>query len=134
MEYRNERLELRRLSLTADKLIERSEYHNKDYKKLLVEIDLLLYYISKTKSNIPNIWYPVTYIYKEEFSSVEIISKMVRKKYFDDIKCIFNVDDRESMIELINSKMSQPDRGFSGGFRDIPMIQSSIKVEEIATL
>lgn len=134
MNYRKQRLNLRCLSLTADKIVERSEYNNKDYKKLLVEIDLLLYYISQTKSYEINIWYPVTYIYKQEFSAVEIIAKMIRKKYFDDIKCIFNVEDRESMKELIESKMSEPTRGFQEDFGYIPTIQSSINVEEIATL
>lgn len=134
LEHRNKRLKLNRLSLTADKLVERSRYNNKDYKRLLVEIDLLLYYISKTKPSEMYLWYPVTYIYKEKFKSVDIIAKMVRKKYFEEIMCIFNVEDATSMKALITNKMSEQDRGFSGSFGSIPMLQHSIKIDEIATL
>ena len=134
LESRNNRLDMRRVSLTADKLIERSIYNGKNYKRLLIEVDLLLYYISKIKSDDYRMWFPVTYIYKEEFSKIEIIAKMARKKYFDQIKVIFNVDDKEDMKLLIKNKLGKSDRGFQNTFRDIPMIEESIKIEEIATL
>lgn len=134
LEHRNNRLELNRLSLTADKLVERSNYNNRDYKVSLIEMDLLLHYVSKTKHGTMYGWFPVTYIYKEEFSNIEIISKMVRKKYFEDIKKVFDVEDVDSMKSLIEQKLSERDSGFIGGFRSIPMLQSSINIDEIGTL
>lgn len=132
MEYRNNRLEANRVSITADKLIERAEYNNKDYRESIIDIDLILYYISISSNLFENSWFPVTYVYKQYFSKVEFIAKMARKKHFEEVKFLFNVNNVEEMKELINSKLLNSETGFSNSFETIPRITTSIKVDDIS--
>lgn len=132
MEYRNNRLRANRASITADKLIERAQYNRKDYKESIIDIDLILYYISRSSKLFEHSWFPVTYVYKDYFSKVEFISKMARKKHFEEVKCLFDVSNVEEMKEVINSKLSDAERGFMNSFEKIPSITTSIKTDEIA--
>lgn len=131
VESRNQRLDTRRLSICADKLVERTTYNNKSYKNELIEMDIFLYYISVINGTAIEYWYPVTYIYKNEYSKMRLIEKMERKKYFDDIKILFNVDTKEEMKKLIEEKLSNLERGFSGSFSHIPLISETINVDDI---
>lgn len=133
MEYRNSRMQLNRVSITADKLIERAIYKGKDYKDELVDIDLILYYISKSNKAIPYEWFPVTYVYKECFDKVEFISKLIRKKHFEDVKVLFNVNTVEDMKKLIKTRLSDSERGFQNSWSLIPGVKEYINIDEIAT-
>ena len=62
IENRNSRLETKRICITADKLIERAQYNGKDYKESIIDIDLILNYISKSSELFGYSWFPVTYI------------------------------------------------------------------------
>lgn len=132
VEARSNRLGLNRLSITADKLIERVEYKNKNYKNELVDTDLILYYVSKISGNgYMEEWFPITYIYKNEFGKISLIEKMARKKHFDAIKIIFDVENKEELITAINEKLSERERGYHNSFSSIPLIQDSINLDEI---
>lgn len=132
LESKNNRLNSKRLCICADKLVERSIYKNKNYKDELVEMDILLYYISKVNEGRFEHWYPVTYIYKGYYRKMELIERMDRKSYFDEVKILFNVEDKQGMAKLIEEKLSNLDRGFSGAFQRIPTIKDSINTDEIA--
>lgn len=134
LESRKNRLNLRRIGITADKLVERSIHNGRNYKELLLDADLILYYVGKTiePNNWETEWFPTTYIYKKEYEKIDILQKMKRKKHFDDIKCIFNVNSKEEMKSLIETKLSGGERGYSGDFGIIPLIRTSIQVDEIA--
>lgn len=132
VEARSNRLGLNRLSITADKLIERVEYKNKNYKNELVDTDLILYYVSKISGNgYMEEWFPITYIYKNEFGKISLIEKMARKKHFDAIKIIFDVENKEELITAINEKLSEREQGYHNSFSSIPLIQDSINLDEI---
>lgn len=134
LENRSNRLSLRRTSITADKLVERSIYNCRNHKELLLDTDLILHYVAKTiePHNWETEWFPATYIYKNEYGKIDILQRMKRKKHFDGIKCIFNVDSLEEMKVLIETKMKEGERGYNGIFGTIPRITTSIQVEEIA--
>lgn len=118
------------LSVMADKIIKRTDYKNKDYKEQLIEIDILLSYISKISGGW--YWFPVTYIYRSEYKKMQIIEKMERKKYFDDIKILFNVNTKEEMKKLIKEKLSKSEIGYNGSFSSIPLFTQSININDIA--
>ncbi|NJJ36745.1 TIR domain-containing protein [Clostridioides difficile] len=125
-ESRNLRLNLHRYSLMADKLIDRANYNNKNYKNLLIEIDFLLHYVSRTYCE--RSWFPTTYIYKDILEKVSILEKMVKRKYFNEIKLLFRVDTKEEMKALIQEKLSEDIMGY-GDY--IPNISTSINIDEI---
>ncbi|WP_394888285.1 SEFIR domain-containing protein [Clostridium butyricum] len=120
----------KKLSICADKLIERAIYDNKNYKNELINIDILLYYISKAIGRTWP-WFPVTYVYRQEFSKIRLIEKMERKKYFDEIKILFNVENESEMKKLIEEKLSDTERGYQNSFSSIPSIKESINIDEI---
>lgn len=134
LESRKNRLNLNRTSLTADKLVERSIHNGRNYKELLLDTDLILYYVAKSVEprEWEIEWFPATYIYKRECGKIDVLQRMKRKKHFDEIKCIFNVDSVEEMKSLIETKMNEGGRGYNGIFGTIPRITNSIQVEEIA--
>lgn len=129
IESRSQRLDLRRLSITADKLTERATYNDKNYKDELVDMDIMLYYISMADDKN---WFPVTYIYKNEYRKMKIIEKMERKQYFDDIKILFNVNTKEEMKKIIEEKLSKSEKGYSNSFARVPSMSQSINVDDIA--
>lgn len=134
LEFRNSRLKLNRLCINADKLVERAEYNGKNYKELLIDIDLILYFVSKSMFAKMYEWYPTTYIYKDRYSSIDCMAKMVRKKHFEEIKVIFNINTVEEMQQLIKDKLSNQERGLPNSFGYIPNITGSVNIEEIGTI
>lgn len=63
---------------------------------------------------------------------MRLIERMSRKSYFDSIKILFKVEDKQEMIKLIEEKLSYLDRGFSGSVLNIPTIQNSINIYDIS--
>lgn len=130
---RNNRLELKRVSITADLLVQRSEVNGINYKERLLSTDLILYYISVFKSNITGerAWFPLTYIYENKYG-IEMFKKIVRVRYFEKVKILFNINTKEEMKELIrNNPISRT--GYNNCFETIPSIEEFIKVDEIGT-
>lgn len=126
------RTKLQRLSRTADKFIERATLNGKNYKEQIIDCDLLLYYISKTKGNL---WFPTTYVYKEWHKKIELLSKMIRKKHFEETKVLFNVMTVIEMKKLIEDYLMTSDYGFPNSYNNIiPIFTSSISLNDIATI
>lgn len=76
-------------------------------------------------------WFPVTYVYKNEFSKMKLIEKMEKKKYFDQIKVLFNVENEQEMKKVIKNKLFDLERGYLNSFSHIPMISESINIDDI---
>lgn len=134
LEYRKERLGLNRLSLHADLLIERVY---KNYLSDLISTDILLYYISVViKNKSQNIWFPTTYIYFPEDKTIKILARLNSKSHFENIKCLFNVETKDELIEKmdnINFFNSTNNVRYTGSWDRVPNIDHFIKPEEICT-
>jgi len=131
-EYRNRRLDLNRISITADLLIQRSTIDKKSYKEKLIETDLLLYYIAASRcgENYWEQWFPTTYIYNaRNGEQIDILKRMISERYFEKIKCLFNVSTKEEMKDIINN--SKACRGYNNSFHGIPSMQSHIDADEV---
>ncbi|MCT4594183.1 MAG: TIR domain-containing protein [Anaeromicrobium sp.] len=133
-EGRKKRLNSNKISITAQLLVDRSKVNGKDYKENLLDADLLLHYISDIKnkedSGYGRCWFPTTYVYKG-YRKINLLKKIVRKKHFDKVKLLFNVDKSEDMKELVtNYKVAY--RGYDSCFESIPNISNYINVDEIA--
>ena len=91
--YRNDRLQMKRLSLTADLIKQRADNPNYAFEKLL-ECDVLLYYIEIMKDKVQanwNLhgWFPQTAVYY--INSLPILEKLVSMRHFEKIKPLFDV-------------------------------------------
>ncbi|MCL9662098.1 TIR domain-containing protein [Paenibacillus hunanensis] len=126
-ETRNKRLQLSKISLMADMLMNRvTEKYN---RKKLVQADLLLYYFS-VLSDIERqyFWFPKTYLY-EEYYKLDFLQRLRSKRYIEKVKRLFEVDD----IDELKRKIEYFKHSHAGHFifGEIPDIQYHIPVEEI---
>ena len=132
LDQRNNRLSLRRLSVTADLFIQRSSLFNKSYKEKLLDTDILLHYISSFKFGEEHkTWFPTTYIYNE-YSKSDLLRRLVSIRHFNKIKVLFGVKNITEMKVLVEN-FQNPYRGYNSGFESIPNIKEFINPEEIGT-
>lgn len=99
--YRNERLNLNRVSVTADLIKQRADHQLYTFDKVR-EADALLYYISvvgQQEQSDWNRWFPRTTIYT--IHNLQIIDKLISLRYFDKIKPLFNVNNVEELKEKV---------------------------------
>ncbi|OCA92612.1 SEFIR domain-containing protein [Pseudobacillus wudalianchiensis] len=131
-EIRKARLNLNRISITADLLVQRA---TKKYpKEAIVETDMLLYYIDKTREGNNSFfgWFPETYPYAS-FNKIELLQRLVSKRHFELVKQLFNVDQPETLKEMIIKEEEARARGYEGGTR-IPVMRFHINPQDICTL
>lgn len=93
LKHRNIRLGLRRLSLRADLLKERSSGIGIEFRHLM-QADFVLFMRAELDTKDErNIWWPEILLYLGDFHSpFEIFARAISKKYFDKIKCLFVIN------------------------------------------
>ncbi|MED4954456.1 SEFIR domain-containing protein [Paenibacillus macerans] len=126
-EVRNKRLGLRRVSVTAEILMNRvTERYT---RKKVVQADLLLYYFSVlSETEKSYVWYPRTHAY-EEYYKLEFLQRLRSRRYIETVKMLFevqNVDDLKKKIESFKHVHRS-----AGVFEEIPSIQDHIPVEDV---
>ncbi|WP_438349207.1 SEFIR domain-containing protein [Paenibacillus sp. FA6] len=130
LDSHNENIQLNRVSLHADLLVQRAF---EKYKKELIITDIILYNLSKIYYNDwSNIWFPITYIYLNQVGVIKIFSKLKSRSHFETVKVLFNdcneIDFKSKIIEM------KSDRGYSNGRGGIPIIRNFINPDEICTI
>lgn len=99
--YRNERKELKRLSLHADLLKQRSKSSGIDFHHLM-QADFVLFMRSEIDGADFGKWFPVTLLYAGNFyGTFEIFARSISRKYFDRVKCILNISQPNDLSELM---------------------------------
>jgi hypothetical protein len=108
--YRNSRLKLNRVSVTADIIMERlnNKFVSKDE---LIDTDLILHYAGLLLIN--QSWFPRLSIYRRYWNPPVFIQKMQSKRFFEKIKVLFGV---QSANEL-SDKITQLDKSIYNGIR-----------------
>jgi len=108
LDYRNKRLQLRRLSIRADLLIERSKTSGITERQLK-QADLVIFIrdaFEAMRSDRSQKWWPVTLIHLEPFGGpFEIFARAQSLKYFNKLKNVFDIQskgDFERLLEAIN--------------------------------
>lgn len=131
-ELRKNRLQNRLYSNVTDFSLSNSVVNDKNYKELLIESDLLLYYISKCKNSderYRNIWFARSYIYLPRLK-VLILQKMESQRHFEKAKVLFEISTKEEMIKLIEEFPS--DRiAYQHSFDSIPILGYHIIAEDL---
>lgn len=134
---RNVRLNLNRVSVTADILIERSSINNISYKENLIDADIILYYLSRLKNNDFHLcWFPTTYIYKDEYSKVDLLRRLISKRHFEKIKVLFGVNNAAELKDLFNGFDEEANKQirYSNSWNCVPSLKWQISPEDICTI
>jgi len=134
LKYRNNRLNLRRLSLRADLLKERCQTTGIGFRYLM-EADFVLFIRSELSREGPQdiIWWPETLLYLWPFPGpFEIFARAESKQYFEKIKCLFDIQTPEDFKELLKQ--------YEQGKRELPRWDSQsfnprllLNIEKLAT-
>lgn len=101
LEHRNRRLELRRLSLRADILKERSQGSGIRFQDLM-QADFTLFIKSSIDQERGIWWHPITLLYSSfEQSTFEIFARSQSAKYFENVKILLGIEDKAVLENLI---------------------------------
>lgn len=104
LEYRDDLLSLRRLSLRADLLKERCARTGIDFRYLL-QADFVAFMSAEIEAKDRyNSWWPETLLYLGHFNSpFEIFARCVSKTYFDKAKVLLGIETSKYLEPLLNS-------------------------------
>lgn len=107
LEHRNSRLKLNSLSLRADLLKERNKNSGIDFK-CLMQGDFIIYIRTELESEVDWAkWWPETLIYLFHFhSTFEVFARSISTKYFNRVKCLLLIDEKEGLNNLLDSYKS----------------------------
>lgn len=132
-EKRNQRLGLKKLSVTAETLVQRAD--NSSYSKLkIVEADIMLYYLSIYHGEDINYgWFPCTYVYGIEGQTFSIFEKLVSTRHFNKVKGMFSVNSVNELKERFTEIDKAKEIRYQRGFESVPSIGYHIDIEEIGS-
>ena len=118
LEFRNKRLELRRLSLRADLLNQRCFGTAIDFRYLM-QADFVAFMreqISKTDKY--HSWWPETLLYlSHSHSAFEVFARSISKSYFDKAKIVLGIDTPKDIEPLLAGYQDRSLRLPSWGFQ-----------------
>ena len=116
LSYRNKRLQLRRVSLRADLLVQRSKTSGVNLAQIL-QADFVLYLrgcfeMLLNKTDQPWLsriwWWPETLLYSERHGGrLEIFARGESREYFNRIKCLFDIKGKEDFLPLFTAYKEQ---------------------------
>ncbi len=106
LENRNKRLNLRILSLRADILEQRSKTSGIKFRQIM-QTDFILFVKNRfdaiNNDTYPD-WWPETLVYIErQNSTFEIFARAQSNEYFDKVKCIFEIEDKNDFVTLFDA-------------------------------
>ncbi|WP_418604133.1 toll/interleukin-1 receptor domain-containing protein [Hwangdonia sp.] len=130
--YRNNRLELRRLSVTADLIKQRADISPYGFEKIK-ESDALLYYVgimrNKEESWSWLRWFPQTSVYRVH--RLPVLEKMASMRHFEKIKTIFDISTIEELKEKVNKTSEIKADKLQRYNHEIPYLKFAFNFDEI---
>lgn len=110
LEYRNDRLKLRRLSLRADLLRSRASASGLEFRHLM-QADFTLYFrdcLDALRDEKQQRWWPETLLYAQGGDRpFEVYARAQSKEYFDSLKCIFDIQQKDEFEPLFKAIAEQ---------------------------
>lgn len=104
--------------------------HNSVEQQYLVEADVLCGYVAQIRGLN---WIPWLDIYKEE-KKIEIVNRLYSCRYFEKVKCLFDVDNKSELITIVKrlkEESQENRRTYNGWF--IPFLCDDINIDTICT-
>lgn len=104
LDYRNGRLKLRRLSVHAELLEQRSKHSGIEFRHLM-QADFVLFMRAEImQSDVYCRWFPDTLLYVGRFhGAFEVFARSSSKSYFEKAKCILGIDKPSDLDELMEA-------------------------------
>jgi hypothetical protein len=133
-EFRNNRLGLRRVTLTADLIKARATRKDLSFGEIR-DADLVIHYVTELRGGRFG-WFPRTSVYGGRGSGIELFDRMVSRRHFDKIKDLFSVDTVDELKALIEQYVQNTGnrRGFANMLDyDIRPLENVIDRQTIAT-
>lgn len=106
LDHRNKRLNLRRLSLHADFLEQRSKTSAFPFQQVM-QADFILFIrdcIDCLNPGRSQEWWPESLVYSERiYGPFEIFARSQSRQYFDKVKVIFDIETKENLVSLMEA-------------------------------
>lgn len=106
LHQRNKRLNLRRVSLHADLLKERSNISGLSFNQLM-QTDLILFIrdcFDCLRNKVHQSWWPITLVYAGRYgSSFEVFARSQSNEYFNKFKITFGIQGKEDFTTLFEA-------------------------------
>lgn len=132
-EIRNKRLNLRRVSVTADLIKAHSIRTDINFEEIK-QVDLVLYYVTELRGRM-FAWFPRTSVYNFRGGTVELFEKMISLQHFEKIKGLFDVQNIEQLKKLVAEYIERnkdQQRRYSGLWDyDIRPLENVIDLDKI---
>ncbi|HCN37382.1 MAG TPA: hypothetical protein DIS94_06695 [Bacteroidetes bacterium] len=127
---RKSRMNSNRLSISTDLLIDEGRM---DYKRInlnhLQETDRILHYVSYLHGDY-SFWFPYLTMYRVK--DLSLMKKAESKRFFEKIKCIFQINDIEELKSKIN-EIPESKRNYYDFIYKLVDINSGLNVSNLAT-
>ena len=129
-DFVNETYPSKRFSVTADFI---KNYSISMPFENLIKADILLYYLSTIYPGdnfLDRLWYPELATYNHQ---VQVLPKLISKRYFDASKCLFGVqtvDEYKKLLLDLNDDIRQLGTGTHG----VPNIKDGLLYNAVATV
>ncbi len=132
---RNERLQMRRVSITADLIKQRADLPKYTFDKLR-ECDVLLYFIGIMENETENQWlwkkwFPQTTVY--HLYNLPLLEKLISKRHFEKLKPLFNVNTIEELKAKVDKAIEIKADKLRRFNHDFPYINQAFNFEKIGT-
>jgi hypothetical protein len=98
-EIRNKRLQLNRVSLTADLLKSRSTRKDLSFEEIK-QSDLILHYITELHGS-ESPWFPRTSVYGSRGSGVQLFERLISRQHFEQLKGLLDVQDIQDLTKRL---------------------------------
>lgn len=130
-EHRNRKLNMNRISVTADTIKQRATGRIKWDQ--LQQADAILYYISLLIT-IPTtynyeLWYPETTCYRVQ--GIPIMKKAISKRFFDKLIPIFHITKKEELVEQVEKIVAKNSDNLHRFNYNIPTIKVGLNIDEL---
>jgi hypothetical protein len=108
LDHRNKRLGLRRLSVRADLLRSRVEGSGLTFDQIM-QADFVLYIRAclNTLRNGDDRWWPETLLFASHHRPFEIFARAQSNQYFNNIKCLFDVQAKTDFDRMVQAMEEQ---------------------------
>ncbi len=104
-EFRNNRLGLTRVSVTADLIKARATRTDLSFAEIR-ETDLILHYLTELQGARFG-WFPRTSVYRGRSSGIEVFDRIVARRHFDRIKVLFGINTLDEFKAMIKQHVTQ---------------------------
>lgn len=131
-ETRKNRLRLTVITVAGDIMINRANLSKYPVHKV-VTADLILHYISALSKH-GGAWFPMLYIYGNEYETIGTLQRLKSKRNFEIIKGLFMVETANELKHLLKDYQEFDGYRYQNAFAKVPSLFQHINHEDICSV